>query len=187
MTEIETERLVLRPLRKADLSRLAYLANRAEISHMLGTMPHPYSLADAEKFFARVQNLPESAGQFVIALKQDSKKMVGSIGYGPAAIADRCPGDIDFGYWLGVDYWGKGYALEAGRAVIAHAFNISGIEQIDTDYLTINPASGHILEKLGFVDAGERTCHSCGSGETRPSRHMRLTREQYTLVRMPAQ
>jgi RimJ/RimL family protein N-acetyltransferase len=187
MTQIETERLLLRPLREGDLSRLAYLANRVEISHMLGTMPHPYSLADARKFFAQVQKLPNNAGQFVIALKQNSERMIGSIGYGPATIEARCLDDIDFGYWLGVDYWGKGYALEATRAVIAHAFNTSGIEQIDTDYLTINPASGRILEKLGFVDAGERTCHSCGSGETKPSRHMRLTREQYTVVRMPAQ
>ena len=53
------------------------------------------------------------------------------------------------------------------------------IDQIDTDYLTTNPASGRILTNVGFVDRGEYTCYSLGSGQSRPSRRMVLTRTRY--------
>ena len=180
MDQIETERLLLRPMRETDAPRLVKLANRPEIAHMLASMPHPYSLSDAEDFLDAVRALPANAGNFAITLKDAPDELIGGIGYGPPANrADKPSHEIDFGYWLGLDYWGKGYASEAAMTVIRHAFEISSIEQIDTEYLTINPASGRVLTKAGFVDKGERTCYSQGSGQTRPSRKMVLTKAHY--------
>ncbi len=53
------------------------------------------------------------------------------------------------------------------------------IDRIGTDYLVTNPASGQILERAGFLDQGESTCHSAGSGLTGPSRKMVLTKTRY--------
>ena len=179
MDQIETERLLLRPLRDTDAPRLVKLANHAEIAHMLATMPHPYSLSDAEDFLEKLRDLPANAAQFGITLKNAPDEVIGGTGYGPASGPDKPAHEIDFGYWLGLDYWGQGYATEAAKAVIRHAFEVSSIEQIDTEHLTINPASGRVLAKAGFVDKGERTCYSQGSGETRPSRKMVLTKARY--------
>ena len=179
MDRIETERLLLRPLRDADAPRLVKLANHPRIAHMLGSMPHPYSLSDAEDFLDSVHDLPDDAAQFAITLKKAGDQLIGSIGYGPAIRDRKLSGDIDFGYWLGLDYWGKGFAGEAASAVITHAFEVNTIDQIDTDYLTTNPASGRILTNVGFVDGGEYTCYSLGSGQSRPSRRMVLTRTRY--------
>ena len=49
----------------------------------------------------------------------------------------------------------------------------------DTDYLTTNPASGCILERVGFLDQGDSTCHSTGSGLTGLSRRMVLTKTRF--------
>lgn len=179
MDKIETERLLLRPMRDADAARLVKLANRPEIAHMLATMPYPYSLSDAEDFLEKVANLPAEAAQFAITVKDGSDELIGGTGYGPAIRSDKPSHEIDFGYWLGLAYWGKGYATEAARAVIRHAFEVNSIEQIDTEYLTVNPASGRVLTKAGFVDQGEITCYSQGSGQTRPSRKMVLTKTRY--------
>ncbi len=179
MDQIETERLLLRPLRETDAPRLVKLANRPEIAHMLATMPHPYSLSDAEDFLDAVRELPANAANFAITLKDTPDELIGGTGYGPSSRDDKPSHEIDFGYWLGLDYWGKGYATEAACAVIRHAFEANTIEQIDTEHLIANPASGRVLAKAGFADMGERTCFSQGSGETRPSRKMVLTRARY--------
>ena len=179
MDQIETERLLLRPLRDTDAPRLVKLANRREIAHMLATMPHPYSLSDAEDFLDAVRSLPANAANFAITLKDAPDELIGGTGYGPPSSADKPSHEIDFGYWLGLEYWGKGYATEAARAVIRHAFEVNTINRIDTEHLIINPASGRVLTKAGFVDKGERTCYSRGSGQTRPSRKMVLTKARY--------
>ena len=179
MNQIETERLLLRPMRDADAPRLVKLVNHVEIAHMLATMPHPYSLSDAEDFLEKLRTLPTNAAIFAVALKDAPDELIGGAGYGPADRADKPSHEIDFGYWLGLDYWGKGYATETARALIRHAFEVNTIERMDTSYLTINPASGRVLTKAGFVDKGETTCYSRGSGQTRPSRKMVLTKARY--------
>lgn len=183
MTVLETPRLKLRRFHDDDAARLVDLANHAEISHMLGSMPHPYKLKHALEFLDAIAELPDGAEQFAITLKNKAGTLIGSIGYGPPTAPGKSPHETDFGYWIGMDHWGHGYASEAGRAVVAYAFEETGLDAIDTDYLTINPASGKVLGKLGFVTIGQRTCHSCGSGERKPSVHVRLTRDQY-LSRM---
>ncbi len=179
MNQIETDRLLLRPWRDTDAPRLVKLANHPEIAHMLASMPHPYSLSDAVDFLERVRNLPANAAQFAITIKDAGDELVGGIGYGLTTRSDKPDEEIDFGYWLGLAYWGKRYASEAAHAVIAHAFEVSSVDRIDTDYLTTNPVSGRILKRVGFLDQGDSTCHSSGSGLTKPSRKMVLTRSRY--------
>lgn len=179
MTVIETPRLRLRRFHDDDAERLVELANHPEISHMLGSMPHPYMLKHALEFLDSISDLSDGAEQFAITLKNKAGTLVGSIGYGPPTAQGKSLDETDFGYWIGMDYWGQGYASEAARAVIAYGFEETGLDAIDTEYLTINPASGKVLGKLGFIRIGERTVHSCGSGERKPSIHVRLTRDMY--------
>ena len=56
----------------------------------------------------------------------------------------------ELGYWLGVDYWGKGYATEAVRAMIDHVFDDTDAEAIQAAARVTNPASRRVLEKCGF-------------------------------------
>jgi RimJ/RimL family protein N-acetyltransferase len=67
--------------------------------------------------------------------------------------ADACSEKMDepeLGYWLGRDYWGKGYATEAGRRVIRHAFEDLGSKAVWCCYYEGNERSKRVQEKLGF-------------------------------------
>lgn len=63
--------------------------------------------------------------------------------------AERRAGEL--GYWLGVPYWGRGYATAAATAAIALAFGELGLERLTANCLLTNAASLRVLEKLGFV------------------------------------
>lgn len=174
-TSIETARLTLRPLTLSDAPRLARLADHAEIARRLATMPHPYDEKDALDFIARVRIAPSGAACFAIVLKAEGT-LIGTCGYGPAlARPGDAPPETDFGYWLGLDYWGKGYATEAARVVLAHAFERSGVAVIATDYQLGNDASRRVLVRLGFRLIGIRRRLSLGSGGDVETMQVELT------------
>ena len=105
--------------------------------------------------------------------------VIGIAGYGPTEDG----GPIDLGYWLGVDYWGRGFASEAAHAVITHAFCVSRIDDIITDCRVDNPGSRRVLEKLGFRSEGQAERYSLGAGETVPTEKVRLTCEDWLALK----
>ena len=60
----------------------------------------------------------------------------------------------EMGFWLGAQRWGKGYATEAARAVIGYGFERPGLNRICAHHVVRNPASGHVLEKIGMRREG---------------------------------
>ena len=66
----------------------------------------------------------------------------------------RGDGEYELGFHLRPQYWGKGLASEAGRAVIARAFEEYGIAGLRAGHHPQNSASRHVLEKLGFRYTG---------------------------------
>ena len=57
-------------------------------------------------------------------------------------------------YWIGKEYWGKGYATEAAYAVLNYGFKKLHLCRIYARYLARNPASGRVLEKIGMSHKG---------------------------------
>src|ERR1051326_3547051 len=100
---LETERLPLRAPRLEDAKAVAQLANDRRIAENTARIPHPYSLADAEKFIASV-NRDDDEMAFLITRE---KAVLGAVGI---SVSEREPPDV--GYWLGVPFWGH----EIGRA-----------------------------------------------------------------------
>ena len=60
----------------------------------------------------------------------------------------------DIGYRLNKNYWGHGYATEAGQAIVNFAFETLKLERLQIRCFTNNPASARIAEKLGFRQEG---------------------------------
>ena len=100
---LETERLVLRAPRREDADAIARLADDRRIAVNTARIPHPYGVDDAEQFIAAV-NRRDGEAVFVITLDD---ALIGACG------VDPCEGVPEIGYWLGVPYWGEGYATEA--------------------------------------------------------------------------
>ncbi|MEQ8266958.1 MAG: GNAT family N-acetyltransferase [Parvibaculum sp.] len=147
--ELKTERLLLRPLEKADAERLAGLANNWNVARMLARMPYPYTLDMAEDWIGKQKSLREEGGEFGYAVTND-EGLIG--GCGMQAHVD---GTHEIGYWIGEPYWNRGYASEAARAVLAHAVARFGAETIVAGHYWENHASGRVLTKLGFRYTGE--------------------------------
>ena len=60
---------------------------------------------------------------------------------------------------MGVPFWGRGYAPEAAGAVLQYAFEELGLNRVWAQHFTRNPASGRVLEKLGFQREGTLRGH----------------------------
>jgi RimJ/RimL family protein N-acetyltransferase len=143
---LETERLVLRAPRDSDAKAIALLVNDRRIAENTLRIPHPYGLADAQEFIASAN---AEDGEIVLVIAGRDGGVLGCCGIVPP---DDTPAEI--GYWLGVPFWGKGYATEAARALIDHAFVDLGHDTLVAGARVSNPASRRVLEKCGFQWTG---------------------------------
>ena len=145
-----TERLLLRPGWREDAPHLFEAIADESIVRNLATAPWPYRFADAETFLARERDARDAAC-LIFLRTEGAPRLVGGIGFGPM------PGRVgvrEFGYWIARPYWGRGLATEAGRALIANARDTLRLKRLDAGHFLDNPASGRVLEKLGFRPTG---------------------------------
>ena len=147
MGVLETERLILRRYEYSDVPELVRLIGTEEVAATTLRIPYPYTEADAREFVASMQGDEES--RFAIVIRE-GHKLCGGIGLRLNREHDRA----ELGYWIGVPYWGQGYATEASRAMLEHGFRTLGLHRIFAHHFRNNPASGKVLQKLGMQHEG---------------------------------
>ncbi|MET3825734.1 RimJ/RimL family protein N-acetyltransferase [Sphingomonas sp. PvP055] len=152
-----TPRLTLRPGWPEDAPALAAAIAHEAVVTMLARAPWPYTELDAAAFLA----LPpdhRNIHLLIHAHEGPRTRLVGGIGL----VQD--PSGHEFGYWLTPDAWGRGYATEAGRAVLDIARHALGLRHLHAGHFQDNPASGRVLRKLGFRETGAevRACRARG-------------------------
>lgn len=149
---IETERLGLRPLELDDAPWLARESSRPEIARMTGRIPSPNPPLFAEGFILMMRAAEQNRGDRIrLIVRRGDGGRIGVIGLNPHG-----GGVWELGYWLSREMWGQGYATEASRGMLEYARE-RGITRFQAGYFLENPASGRVLEKLGFADTGERS------------------------------
>jgi RimJ/RimL family protein N-acetyltransferase len=163
---LATERLVLRAPRRSDGKAIASFANDRRIAANTARIPHPYGIEDAEQFIASV-NKREGEACFFITLDG------ASIGVCSVDLREDGP---ELGYWLGVPYWGQGFATEAVRALIDHAFGDLEHETLISGARVNNPSSRRVLEKCGFQWTGVRLSRIRAINSAAPIDRFRLDR-----------
>lgn len=151
---LATDRLELNPLTQADSPRVAALAGDRRIHDKTLTVPHPYTVRDAENWicthathWARWRE--DWTMNFAIRGKADGALM-GVIGLVGVPRHKRA----ELGYWLGVPFWGCGFMTEAAKAVVEFAFETLGINRLESGVFDGNTASISVLRKVGFVEEG---------------------------------
>jgi RimJ/RimL family protein N-acetyltransferase len=163
---LATARLKLRPLRDEDAAAMAALANDFDVARMTTAIPHPYVLAQARDFIARME-ARDARREAVFAIEGEAAPFMGVIGIHPGPVGS------ELGYWLGRPFWRAGYATEAARAVTAWAGTQWGRRLIVSGHFADNPASGQVLVKVDFLYTGEVTPRrSIARGEDAPTRMM---------------
>lgn len=126
---IESMRLVLRPFSFADAEGVASLAGDKRIADMTANIPHPYRLSDAVKWIATHEKLFLSGKGIVYAIvKKGTDELIGTV-----SLLQLDNGSGVLGYWLGVPYWGNGYATEASRLLISFSQEHLGLKKV-ADY-----------------------------------------------------
>jgi len=165
---LETARLVLRAPQLDDAEALTSLINDRRIAENTARIPYPYTLANAEGFIASA-NKENGRTSFVTTLADGT--IIGGCGVGLLSGTDP-----EIGYWLGVPYWGNGYATEVARAVIDHAFTDLRYERLEAGARVSNPASRRVLEKCGFQWTGVILQRVRAINSSAPSDRFRLDR-----------
>ena len=135
---IQTERLLLRLPVMADLAAFHDIMRRPEAMAYWSTLPHP-DLATTEAWLARFVALdPDVAVEFAVEYRG---RVIGKVG------GSELP---EVGYIFHPDHWGQGFAYEAMRALVDHAFAVRPLDHLLADIDPRNEASRRLLLKLGF-------------------------------------
>ncbi len=145
---IQTERLTLDTLGLSDVDEIARHCNNPNISKYLANVPFPYTKADAIWWVkhSEEQNQTGALVNFAIRKKQ-SNLLIGTIGLIPNMLHKKA----NVGYWLGEEYWNKGFMTEALTALIRFSFKQLNLNKVYASHFIENPASGKVLLKSGMI------------------------------------
>lgn len=158
-----TSRLHLRPGRPNDAPALFRAIADQHIVRNLSSAPWPYSMADAERL-ASLKFDPREPRLFIFRKDAGETELIGVAGL------DRMTsGEVELGYWIAKKQWNHGFAFETGQKMVEIARTELKLTRLFAGYFVDNPASGRVLEKLGFVPTkGLVNRHSRGRGGTAP-------------------
>ena len=148
--DLRTERLRLRAFRPDDAHDVRELAGAREIADNTLTVPHPYPAGAAEAWIASLEPAFARGEMAAFAVTDEDGMLVGACGLK----VETEDGIAEIGYWVGVPYWGRGYASEAARAVVDFGFRELGLRRIWARVFVRNPASVRVVEKAGLRHEG---------------------------------
>lgn len=145
---LTTPRLVLSAMEPIDAPVVASLAGDKRVHDMTLLIPHPYEVRHASEWIAT------HAAQWS-RWKQDwsmnwairrEGTLIGAIGLVGSAHHKRA----ELGYWIGVPFWGQGFASEAALAVVTFARDVLGAKRLEAGVFVGNEASRRVLQKCGL-------------------------------------
>jgi [ribosomal protein S5]-alanine N-acetyltransferase len=145
--KIETDRLTLQRLRYEDAEEIFYTyASKPEVTKFL-SFPTHQSIADSRNFLRYAIPAWDEGKEYVLGVRlKVGNRLIGTFGF----VNDN--GNVHFGYCISPTQWGKGYAAEAGRALLewvrreAHVYRIWAFADV------ANVASHRVLIKCGLKE-----------------------------------
>lgn len=150
-TPLQTDRLTLRCFELSDIPTLLPLIGDRRVAATTLRIPHPYAESDARDFITAAQQDLASGRELHLCLElRESRALCGGAGLRFEPDHRRA----ELGYWIGVPYWGKGYATEATGALVKYGFETLGLHRIHAGHFTNNPASARVLKKIGMRHEG---------------------------------
>ncbi len=161
MPVLVTERLRLRPFTLLDAPELQRLAGAPEVAAGTLRIPHPYPDGLAEAWVLSHPGGYARGEELTLAITRlEDGVLLGAIGLAISGDDARA----ELGYWIGVPYWGRGYATEAATALLAHGFRALRLARIHACHFAGNDASGRVLQKIGMTHEGRQRSHVLKDG-----------------------
>jgi RimJ/RimL family protein N-acetyltransferase len=154
-----TERLILRLPRPDDAPTIRRYAGDPRIALSTAAIPHPYPEGAAEAWIAECTRQAASGEgwQLVVTGRQDDG-VIGAVRLEP----ELAGGPPELGYWIALPLWGRGFATEAARRLLAFGLTAGGTDEVRCHALADNTASRRVLEKVGLEFDGLATVEHRG-------------------------
>ncbi|MDI3485221.1 MAG: [ribosomal protein S5]-alanine N-acetyltransferase [Methanolobus sp.] len=143
---IVTDDFTLREWEERDAEKLTSIANNRKIANNLRDgFPHPYSIKDAKQYISSVRLEDTDSKQVAIEIEG---RVAGSMGAFFKENIHRK--NVEIGYFLAEEYWGKGIMPKAVRCMTQYLFENYDIIRVYAQPFFRNTASRRVLEKAGF-------------------------------------
>ncbi len=160
---VETSRLILRPMKDADLPELHRILSNPEIAKFDGWQVSE-SLEETQR---RLKQAMESREELAVVLKETGK-LIGTFALQARDWAeypiDRSFRGREFGFDLNQNDWGRGLMPEAVAAMTEYCFQTLGYDFVTCGYFVGNERSARLIEKCGFAFLYEGQ-HTMPTGE----------------------
>ena len=140
----------LREVRLEDAAFLSKEAGHCDVARMCGSIPTPFHALSAEGYILCMRARARVRGDRLKVILDGDAAPAGIIGLHP-----RSDGAWELGYWLARSHWHQGHATRAAQLMLEEARTM-GVSRLVANYFEDNPASGRVLERLGFTPTGER-------------------------------
>jgi RimJ/RimL family protein N-acetyltransferase len=145
---LETERLILSPRTLADTDDCFAMDREPEVTRYVSG---PWADAIEHRAFIEARTVgpyPPDQGYWVVRAKSAPDVFLGWVLLIPV---DAVGPEVEIGWRLRPRSWGSGFATEAARAVIGHAFTTAGLEAVIAEIQPENERSARVAEKLGMT------------------------------------
>ncbi len=158
MPQIATKRLYMRPYRKSEHHLMHALIADPRVTFW---RKHPISVEETRAIFEKKLGLQEQGlGWWAVFLNDQvgpdgAPVFVGQVILQPLERSD----EIEIGWHFVPEFWGNGYASEAARALLVHAFAQMELERVVALSLPENDRSIGVIHRLGLKE-GPETIHA---------------------------
>ncbi|MCP8617945.1 GNAT family N-acetyltransferase [Salirhabdus salicampi] len=150
LQKFETERLVLRPYDLSDAPRAQKIGDDKAVAETT-FIPYPYTLEKVEDWIKNHSSLIENGDAYPLAvILKSEKQLIGTM----TIRIDKNHHKGELAYWVGKDYWGKGYATEASKKMLEFGFKELNLNRIWAPVMSKNKASGKVMQKVGLSYEG---------------------------------
>jgi RimJ/RimL family protein N-acetyltransferase len=152
LSALVTARLVLEPWEEGRREDFARATSIPEVVRYIGS-GEAWSRERADEVFDRnLRHWEEHGFGWRSAVERGTGAWLGFLGLNhvPEDAVDCPPDEVEIGWWLLPEAWGRGLATEGAVAVRDEAFEQVGLDRIVGRYDPRNHASGRIMEKLGM-------------------------------------
>ena len=173
--ELETRRLLLRPLDDDDAPALATGVNNLNVSRNLARVKIPYTVQDAQSFITAQRKFDPRSVICAITFRAAPDELIGVVSYEFSANL----AEAEFGYWLRECCWKMRIMSEAAAALVIHAFTSGGVAKLVSGYHADNANSGRILRRIGFTQSHTELNFSLAQNRDVPTVKLSLTSEAW--------
>lgn len=179
---LKTDRLILNSFKIEEAQLVAKMAGDIRVVEMTASIPYPYETQMAIDWIRGHEKQREEHDNHIFAIRlRDSLELIGCINIGFNGKHDR--GYI--GYWVGFDYWSKGYCTEALKEIIKYGFSFDNVNKIWAEHKTMNVPSGKVMEKARMTHEGiMRRHYKQNDGEYLDMSVKSILREEYEAVNL---